>query len=177
MSEPRQLLPGCWLLPLKRFDDLRGSFVKTWTSSGLQQLGISSEFSEEFYSVSKRDVIRGMHFQLPPRDHVKAVFCAVGGVLDVLLDLRSGGGYGKVASVELHAEEPRFLVIASGVAHGFRSLTDDSLMIYKTSTEHAPSHDTGLKWDSFGFDWGCAHPVMSDRDQRHAEFSTWKTPF
>jgi len=121
--------------------------------------------------------VRGMHFQLPPHDHVKLVYCPVGAVLDVLVDLRKGSGMGRVASAELRGDEPSLLVIPKGVAHGFRALRDDSLMVYKTSTEHAPSHDAGIRWDSFGFDWGVALPVLSARDAAHPALADFASPF
>ena len=139
--------------------------------------GLPLECEEEFYSVSRQDVIRGMHFQVPPHDHVKLVYCPVGAVLDVLLDLRSGPGYGRFASVTLSADDPHVLVIPKGIAHGFRSLTNDSLLIYKTSTEYSQSYDRGIGWDSFGFDWGVDVPVLSERDCAHPEFSSFNTPF
>lgn len=177
MPTPTELLPRTWLLQRPRFEDLRGVFVKTMTRSLFAEVGLSLEFAEEFYSVSRKDVIRGMHFQVPPHDHVKLLYCAVGTVLDVLLDLRRGAGYGRVASIELSAAHPHVLVIPKGVAHGFRSLTDNSLLIYKTSAEHASSHDRGLLWNSFGFDWGAAEPILSDRDRAHPPFAAFETPF
>jgi dTDP-4-dehydrorhamnose 3,5-epimerase-like enzyme len=69
------------------------------------------------------------------------------------------------------------VLIPRGVAHGFRSLSDHSVMVYKTSTEHAPTHDAGVRWDSFGFDWQCAAPILSDRDLRHGAFSQLSSPF
>lgn len=183
MEFAQELLPGTWLVKLQRFVDMRGSFVKTFSlraiDAALADLpGLESfDFREEFYSTSKKNVIRGMHFQLPPHDHVKLVYCALGSVLDVLLDLRQGVGYGKVASVTLDANEPAMLFIPRGVAHGFRSLSDDSLMIYKTSTEHAPSHDAGIRWDSFGFDWSCSPPTLSVRDAAHPALADFSTPF
>jgi dTDP-4-dehydrorhamnose 3,5-epimerase len=163
-STERELLPGVRLVTLNRLADSRGSFVKTFQRSVFEANGEPFHFREEFYSTSHRDVIRGMHFQLPPHDHVKMVYCPSGAVLDVLLDLRSGNGQGRVASVILAEDDPSVLVIPKGVAHGFKSLRDNSLMIYKTSSEHAPTHDAGIRWDSFGFDWGCPAPVLSARD-------------
>ncbi|MBT9493244.1 MAG: dTDP-4-dehydrorhamnose 3,5-epimerase family protein, partial [Paucibacter sp.] len=75
--------------------------------------------------------------------------------------------HGKVASVELSEQNPGLVLIPRGVAHGFRALTDGAVMVYKTSSEHAPSHDCGVRWDSFGFDWHCPSAVLSDRDQGH----------
>lgn len=183
MKFAEELLPGAYRVELKRFADARGSFVKTYAHSAFQEALRTLadvppfELREEFYSTSAKDVIRGMHFQLPPHDHVKLVYCASGAVLDVLLDLRRGPHYGRVASVVLDSASPALLIVPKGVAHGFRSLTDGSLMVYKTSTEHAPTHDAGIRHDSFGFDWECGQPILSDRDQRHPAFADFDTPF
>jgi dTDP-4-dehydrorhamnose 3,5-epimerase len=177
MKRVEELLPGCWLYRLNRFQDARGTFVKVFARSLFERDGVSIDMAEEFYSVSNKDVLRGMHFQSPPHDHGKVVYCAVGAVLDVLLDLRGGPGYGRTASVLLSEEEPGLIVIPKGVAHGFVSRRDGSLMVYKTSTEHSPQHDRGLRWDSFGFDWGCSAPVLSERDLRHESFAQFTSPF
>ncbi len=177
MTPTEELLPDTWLYRLPRFEDLRGSFVKTYLRSEFARQGVQFDFAEEFYSSSRKDVIRGMHFQLPPHDHVKLVYCPAGAVLDVLLDLRAGPGYGKLASVELSEQNPGLVLIPRGVAHGFRSLSNDSVMVYKTSTEHVPTHDAGVHWDSFGFDWECAAPILSDRDLGHGAFSQLSSPF
>jgi dTDP-4-dehydrorhamnose 3,5-epimerase len=173
-----ELLPQTWHVRLRRFEDARGTFVKTFARSAFEAAAPGFELMEEFYSVSAKGVIRGMHFQLPPHDHVKLVYCPVGSVLDVLLDLRPGPGYGRVASAVLNQNEPSLIVVPKGVAHGFRALEDDTLMIYKTNTEHAPSHDAGIRWDSFGFDWGLAGaPIVSVRDESHPAFAGVTGPF
>jgi dTDP-4-dehydrorhamnose 3,5-epimerase len=177
MQFSEELLPGARLVMLKRFEDNRGSFVKTCSRQVFESNGVSLDLHEEFYSLSHKDVVRGMHFQLPPHDHVKVVYCAVGAVLDVLVDLRRGAGQGRVASVVLNADEPALLVIPKGVAHGFKALKDDSLMIYKTSTEHVPSHDAGVRWDGFGFDWGIQTPIISARDRDHPALADFVSPF
>jgi dTDP-4-dehydrorhamnose 3,5-epimerase len=177
MQFEQEVLPGTWVVRLKRFADARGTFVKTFARSVFDAHGAGFDLREEFYSLSRRDVIRGMHFQLPPHDHAKLVYCAAGAVEDVLLDLRRGPGYGRVASVALSGDAPALVFIPSGIAHGFRSLADDSLMVYKTSTEHAPTHDAGIRWDSFGHDWHCAAPVLSDRDRGHPPLAAFDSPF
>jgi dTDP-4-dehydrorhamnose 3,5-epimerase/CDP-3, 6-dideoxy-D-glycero-D-glycero-4-hexulose-5-epimerase len=63
------------------------------------------------------------------------------------------------------------------VAHGFKALEDDTLVVYKTSSEHAPTHDAGVRWDSFGFDWDCAAPLTSERDCRHPALADFDSPF
>ena len=177
MKFERELLPGAWLVRAVMHQDARGSFVKTFTQTHYQAMQPPFEVREEFYSTSGQDVIRGMHFQLPPHDHAKMVYCAVGRVQDVLLDLRAGSGYGRFVTVELDAMQPAMLFIPTGIAHGFRSRSDGSLMVYKTSAEHAPSHDTGILWSSFGHDWDCAGPIVSARDAHHVPFDRFETPF
>ncbi len=177
LARDLELLPGVRLVALRRTTDSRGSFVKTYQRSVFEALGEPFDFREEFYSFSRRDVLRGMHFQLPPHDHAKLVHCPVGAVLDVLLDLRAGAGQGRVASVVLSADDPSLLVIPAGIAHGFKSLQDNTMMVYKTSAEHAPTHDAGIRWDSFGFDWGCDAPLLSQRDATHPALADFSSPF
>lgn len=172
-----ELLPGAWLARLTHSSDKRGRFVKTFSRSALLKLGLHCDFPEAFYSTSAANVVRGMHFQRPPHAHVKLVHCAAGSVLDVLLDLRAGPGFGRVAQVHLHASTPTLVVVPAGVAHGFRALADNSLVVYQTSTEHAPTHDDGIRWDSFGFDWGVEQPTLSPRDLQHPILTEFETPF
>jgi dTDP-4-dehydrorhamnose 3,5-epimerase/CDP-3, 6-dideoxy-D-glycero-D-glycero-4-hexulose-5-epimerase len=177
MKQATELLPGAFHVPLPRFADARGEFVKTHAFTAMATLGITFELREAFYSVSHRDVIRGMHFQAPPHDHDKIVYCADGAALDVLLDLRPGPGYGRVASVRLDAATPSLVFMPKGIAHGFRALADHTMMFYQVSTEHAPASDAGVRFDSFGFDWQCAAPIVSERDLKHPAFADLVSPF
>jgi len=174
-----QLLPGCYLIQNNEFRDNRGSFVKTYHAGTYKEMGIRFDMQEEFFSVSKKNVLRGMHFQVPPHDHNKLVYCSAGLVLDVLLDLRMGPNYGKALSVELSAENPCAVFIPKGVAHGFLSLSDDSMMVYKTDTVHDPASDRGILWNSFGFIWPTTEvdAIISDRDKSHSEFAVFSSPF
>ncbi len=175
-----QPLPGTFLVQPKVFRDARGDFVKTFHTGLFRDAGIAFSPVEEFYSTSHRGVVRGMHFQLPPHDHAKLVYCIRGRVIDVLLDLRKQSPTnGHAVSAELSAENRQMFYVPSGVAHGFLSLEDDTVMVYKTSTVHAPSHDAGVRWDSFGFDWGLEReePIISTRDAGFPAFSDFASPF
>lgn len=166
-----EILAGTFLLEPAHFDDLRGHFIKTYHESDWKDLDLPFKMEEEFFSVSKKNVIRGMHFQIPPHDHEKVVYCLAGSVIDVLLDLRPGPYFGHTASVVLSAENRNILYIPKGIAHGFLALEDETLMMYKTSTMHAPQSDRGIRWDSFGFEWGTDLPIISARDKNHPPFS------
>ena len=177
MAYTDEILPMTWHVRLDKFEDARGSFIKTYTPHLFREYGGAFEMREEFYTVSKKDVIRGMHFQMPPDDHIKVVICTFGSAKDVLLDLRPGKGYGQSVDIHLSAEEPSLLFIPKGIAHGFRSLEDNTVIVYKTSTEYVPESDAGILWSSFGYDWGSGVPIISERDQAHPRFDDFKTPF
>ncbi|HUB87956.1 MAG TPA: dTDP-4-dehydrorhamnose 3,5-epimerase [Verrucomicrobiae bacterium] len=174
-SEP---LPAALVLEPNVFEDKRGNFVKTFQKPAFSTLKINFHPQEEFYSTSNRDVLRGMHFQLPPHDHDKLVYCIRGAVLDVILDIRKNSpAFGRSAAVELTAQNHLLFFIPKGFAHGFLSLEDETVMIYKTSTVHAPSHDAGIRWDSFGFQWPVKKPILSDRDNSFPALADFRSPF
>lgn len=178
MKSISQLLPGAVLLQPKVLSDVRGEFVKTFHSVAFTELGIPFVPVEEFFSISHKHVLRGMHFQLPPHDHAKLIYCVVGRVLDVLLDLRKASpSYGCTASVELSDANRHMLFIPSGLAHGFLALESNTVMVYQTSTVHAPAHDAGIHWDSFGFVWPREKPVTSYRDAAFPPFADFNSPF
>lgn len=171
-------LPGVHLLEPRLFSDERGSFTKTYHEPAWREAGIDFEMKEEYHSVSHRGVLRGMHFQTPPQDHAKVVYCPHGRVQDVLLDLRRNSPtFGRAAARELSAENRLILFIPAGVAHGFLSLEERSILVYKTGTVHSPEHDAGIRWDSFGFDWGHTAPVVSARDAAFPSFANFSSPF
>lgn len=171
-------ISGCYLLQPRVFQDTRGAFVKPLVSSHLRDHGLRADFVEQYHSTSKVGVIRGMHFQTPPHEHAKLVYCAAGAVNDVLLDLRrQSPTFGQVYSLQLTAESGQALHLATGIAHGFVAINEPALMIYNVTSEYAPEHDSGIRWDSFGFDWGVASPVMSERDLNFPTFADFASPF
>lgn len=158
-------IPGCFEITPHLFTDERGSFVKTFHHDTFQQHGLKTEWREEYYSVSRKGVLRGLHFQIPPCDHAKLVYCTAGRVLDAVLDLRSGSpAYQRHALFELNAETAHMLYLPKGVAHGFYTLSDSATMMYKVSTVYAPACDTGILWNSAGIPWPDSHPTVSQRD-------------
>jgi dTDP-4-dehydrorhamnose 3,5-epimerase len=164
-------MPGVRYLQPKIFRDDRGELVKPFREDQWADLGITFALRETFFSTSARGVLRGMHFQLPPHDQNKIVYCATGGVLDVLLDLRkSSPAFGRAEAFALSALNRRVLFLPRGVAHGFLAEEDASLMTYLTDTVHHPESDSGVRWDSFGFAWPSPQPIVSARDASHPVF-------
>lgn len=171
-------LPGCYLIQPRVFQDARGRFVKPFVRSTLERHGLRSDFVEQYCSTSAPGVIRGMHFQLPPHDHAKLVYCAAGAVTDVLLDVRKQSPtYGQAIALPLTAESGHALYLAAGIAHGFVATDEPALMVYNVTSEYSPTHDAGVRWDSFGYDWEVDDPVLSQRDLGFPTFNAFQTPF
>jgi len=171
-------LKGVYVIEPKVFEDDRGVFVKTFHEQTFRESGLAFHFKESFYSTSKKGVIRGMHFQVPPHDHAKLVYVTSGRILDVVLDLRkSSSTYGKHVSVELSDMNRRSIYIPTGFAHGFAVLSDEATVVYMLTTMYSSEHDAGIRWDSFGMDWGTRNPIMSERDRGFPRFEEFSSPF
>lgn len=162
------------------YEDVRGNFVKPYHEGQLGELGIEFSLKEEFFSTSSKDVLRGMHFQIPPFDHQKLIYCITGAVVDVLLDLRKESEtYGQSVSLRLNAENRHVVYVPVGFAHGFTSVEDNSCLVYKTDAVHSAEHDKGILWNSFGHDWQVDEDkiTFSDRDVNHPSFGDFDSPF
>jgi dTDP-4-dehydrorhamnose 3,5-epimerase len=163
-------IPEVKLIDFTRHQDMRGAFVKTFHSSSFKEHGIDFELKESFYSVSHKNVIRGMHFHHEPFAHAKIVFCTSGSILDVALDLRKDSAtFGKYVSQELSAHNHLGLYIPVGFAHGFLSLQDNSTTVYFVDGEYNQAADDGIMYNSFGFEWPVEQPIINTRD---AQFKT-----
>jgi dTDP-4-dehydrorhamnose 3,5-epimerase len=119
-----------------------------------------------------------MHFQIPPQDHTKLVYVPHGAVTDVVLDLRKGSPtFGGHIAVELSAENHMMLYIPVGCAHGFISREDGTRVVYLQSTMRSAEHEAGIRFDSFGMDWGVNDPIVSKRDQVFQTLGEFDSPF
>lgn len=157
--------------------DERGVFVKNFSTAGYREIDESFTVQESYYSFSEKNVIRGMHFQLPPDDHAKIVYCSKGAIDDVVIDLRKiSSTYGKVFSISLSADNQRQIYIPKGFAHGFKAV-NESIVHYLVSSEYQGKSDTGILWDSIPYDWKVINPVISTRDLTFKEFSNFNSPF
>lgn len=171
-------LDGVFIIEPKIFQDERGKFIKTFHKNIFIKNGINFNFEESFYSVSNKNVLRGMHFQIPPEDHSKLIYATSGAILDAVLDIRKGSPtYGQYISIELSDKNNKMVYIPTGFAHGFLSLANNSCAIYLQTTMHSPKHDNGIRIDSFGMQWNIKNPIVSKRDQNFTTLKKFKTPF
>ena len=171
-------IQGCFELQPKIFEDARGKFVKTFHEQEFSSRGLETKFEEEYYSISNKNVIRGLHFQLPPMDHIKMVYCVEGEVLDVVVDLRVGSPtFGQFEMFELTALKANSIYIPKGMAHGFCVKSEQAILVYKVSTVYAPDCDAGIHWSSVGIQWRTNNPILSVRDQEFPKFNEFVSPF
>jgi len=171
-------IPSCFEIILEVFKDERGSFVKIFHQDVFQEYGLEIYYAEEYYSFSHKGVLRGLHFQLPPMDHVKLVYCVSGKVLDAVVDLRVGSPtYGEFETFELSAEKANMIYIPKGLAHGFYVLSESAIMMYKVTIVYSPEHDRGIRWNSVGIPWPDEKPIISKRDSEFPDFKDFKSPF
>lgn len=178
MKIERTEIEGVYIIHNFNANDCRGLFVKTFNSIYLKENNIDFKIKESYYSVSKKNVIRGMHFQLPPHEHEKLVYIPKGSILDVVVDLRKKSKtYKKFISINLSGENKKSIFISKGLAHGFKSLENDTVTVYNVSTEYNPKLDMGVRFDSFGFNWEVINPIVSERDKSFEFFNEFDSPF
>lgn len=150
------------------YGDQRGFFLEIYRESDFRKWGIADLFVQDNHSFSKRGVLRGLHYQIPPRAQAKLVYVVQGSVWDVAVDVRRGSPtFGKYVSEELSDENRRMMYIPEGFAHGFCALTDNVHIVYKCTNEFSPEHDSGIRWDDeeIGIDWPIDAPILSERDR------------
>ncbi len=173
MKIEKTILEGVLIIEPDVFPDARGFFMETFEEKRyVEALGLSVEerFVQDNLNVSKKGVLRGLHYQAPPFAQGKLVSVLRGRVLDVAVDIRSGSPtFGKHVMVELSAENHRQFFIPRGFAHGFLVLEDETIFTYKCTNVYSKEHDRGVLWNdpALGIAWGTENPIVSEKDQKH----------
>ena len=145
---------GAQLIELDRHEDARGFFARLWCRNevGLQGLTTSVAQVNVTWNPAK-GTLRGLHWQEPPHEEAKVVFCARGAIFDVAVDVRPASPtYGQWAGVTLRAEEFRLFYIPEGCAHGYQTLHEDTVVVYQTTEPYAPESERGVRWNDPAFD-------------------------
>lgn len=169
-------IEGLILIDVKKFGDERGYFKELYRRSDFIELGIPGEFVQENESYSKKNILRGLHFQTK-HPQGKLVRVAVGSVYDVGVDLRKGSAtYGKWYGTELSAENGRMLYLPEGFAHGFLVLSKEALFTYKCTDYYHPEFEAGYRYDdpTLGVLWPLepgVEPLVSSKDAELPAFS------
>ena len=164
-------LPGVLILEPKVFGDARGFFMETYNTRVFGELtGCHRPFVQDNHSRSARGVLRGLHYQLPPKAQDKLVRVIAGEIFDVAVDLRqTSATFGRWVGAVLSDENHHQLWIPPGFAHGFYVLSAAADVAYKCTAQYFPEHDRALRWDDprLAIAWplaGRAAPLLSARD-------------
>lgn len=163
------------------FSDDRGYFLETFNESKFRvDTGLNITFIQDNESMSAKGVLRGLHFQVPPKSQAKLIRVSRGAVLDVVVDLRrTQPTFGQHFKIVLSAENKTQLFIPEGFAHGFVALDDNTIFCYKCSNYYSKDHDRSLLWSDkdLNIDWEISHPFVSEKDANALPFEHFKDVF
>jgi dTDP-4-dehydrorhamnose 3,5-epimerase len=164
-------LPGITLVQPKVAGDERGFLMETFRASEYASAGIATAFVQENHSRSRRNTLRGLHYQIRHAQG-KLVRVVIGRVFDVAVDLRrSSPDFGRWVGIELSAEDRRQMWIPAGFAHGFYVMSESAEVVYKLTDYYAPEWERTLLWNDprLGIAWPLIDglpPLLSPRDER-----------
>lgn len=168
----RTEIPDVLVITPRVFPDDRGYFEETYKRSDFARHGIDAPFLQDNCSLSKKGVVRGLHYQIDPASQGKLLRVLAGSLWEVAVDIRRGSPYfGKWTGVLLSAENKKLMWIPAGFAAGMVSLEDGTELEYKTTQEYSKPHERGILWSDpeIGIRWPVAitDPIVSDKDRVH----------
>ena len=171
MQVSRLDIDGLLVFEPRVFDDERGAFFESFNLAQFREAtGLEVDFVQDNQSISRRNVLRGLHYQTEPHAQGKLVRVARGAVWDVAVDIRPGSpSFGRWAAVELSAANRRQLWIPPGFAHGFCVVSATAQVEYKCTAIYDPEDEIGIAWNDPALDieWPIATPLLSERDARN----------
>jgi dTDP-4-dehydrorhamnose 3,5-epimerase len=165
-------LEGVLLIQPRRFEDDRGYFYESYNRDRYAGHGLEIDFVQDNMSLSRRGVLRGLHFQ-HPRAQSKLVSVLAGEVYDVVVDIRPDSPtFGRSFGTVLSERAGRQMFIPEGFAHGFVTLSEDAVFAYKCSEYYHPGDEYTLRWDDseLAIEWPVAEPLVSQKDAEGRSF-------
>lgn len=160
-------IPDIILIEPQIFKDQRGFFLENYKESDFRENELNIKFVQDNYSYSSKNVLRGLHFQKPPKSQAKLVTALRGKIFDVAVDLRKNSDtYGKWISEILSEENHYSLYIPEGFAHGFCVLSETANVLYKTTNEYSSENENGIIWNDsdLNISWPVNDPILSQKD-------------
>ncbi len=176
-----EALNGLVVFEPKMFNDERGFFFESYRKEKFySSTGINNEFVQDNHSFSKKNVIRGLHFQSPPFAQGKLVRVIKGAAYDIVVDIRKNSStYGKHYGIELNESNNFLFWVPVGFAHGFAALTDETVFLYKCTAKYSKEHEVTLQFNdpSLQLDWKVSNPIVSTKDCEGLLFQNLNSPF
>ncbi len=173
-------IEGLLIIEPQVFTDPRGYFYESYNKEKFVAAGINIEFVQDNQSLSQKGIVRGLHFQAPPFDQGKLVRVIQGAVLDVAVDIRKNSPtYGQNFSIELSSQNRTMFYIPPGFAHGFETLEDNTIFLYKCTDVYNKQSEGGLLWNDseLGIKWQSSDPLISEKDKILPLFKDLVSPF
>lgn len=164
-------IQGLVLIRPKIHEDGRGFFYESYSADIFAKNGIRDIFVQDNHSRSSKGVLRGLHYQLPPRAQAKLVRIIRGAVLDVVVDIRKNSKtFGKHLAVPLNADTKEMLYVPVGFAHGYCTLEEGTELLYKVTDFYSPQHERGILWNdpALGIKWPASDFTISDKDKKNS---------
>jgi len=172
-------LKGVYLIETEPLEDDRGFFARTFCREEFAKYGLNPQVAQCNLSYNrKKGTLRGMHYQIAPREEAKLVRCISGAIYDVIVDLREDSTtYCQWLSLELSARG-RMLYIPKGIAHGFQTLKDGTEVFYQMSEIYTHEYARGIRWNdpAFSIEWPHDQRIISERDQSYPDFIPKEIP-
>jgi len=177
MKKTTTHIEGLYVIENKVQKDIRGQFMEFWNDNKFQKENLNINFSQDNISTSKKNVLRGLHFQYQPYGQIKYVSVLKGAVLDVAVDLRQDSKtYGQHFQIKLSEENNYGLLIPSGFAHGFLALEKENIFAYKCKGKYYQKYEETINWNDPELDinWGIKKPILSKKDSNGKSFQEYR---
>jgi len=163
-------LKGAFIIDIEPREDERGFFARSWCEDEFKKHGLNPRLVQWNISFNKKQgTLRGMHYQIAPFAEAKVVRCTMGGIYDVIIDLRPDSPtIRQWIFVELTAENRRALYVPEDFAHGFQTLVDNTEVFYQMSEFYHSECSRGLRWNDVAFEieWPISDVVISENDSK-----------
>jgi dTDP-4-dehydrorhamnose 3,5-epimerase len=173
-------IEGLLIITPTIFGDERGHFFESYRKDMLNEAGIKEEFVQDNQSLSSKGILRGLHFQKEPYAQGKLVRVIQGAVLDVAVDIRKKSAtYGQHIAIELNEQNKTMFYVPAGFAHGFLTLEDDTIFVYKCTNYYHKDSEQSILWNSpsLNISWPSDSPLLSAKDNVAIDFSDFNSPF
>jgi len=173
-------IEGILIIEPQIFKDSRGYFFESYNQDKMEAAGIALSFVQDNQSLSQKGAVRGLHFQAPPFEQGKLVRVVAGAVRDVVVDIRKNSPtFGQHFSIDLSAENQLMFWIPPGFAHGFETLTDNTIFLYKCTNMYHKNSEGGLLWNdpAIGIKWQTQDAIVSEKDMILPTLKDFVSPF
>ena len=181
MKVTETAIPDVLIIEPRVFGDERGFFFESFNQQAFDEaVGSKVVFVQDNHSKSAKNVLRGLHYQVPPKAQGKLVRVVQGEVFDVAVDIRKDSKtYGQWVGELLSADNKKQLWIPAGLAHGFLTISETAEFLYKTTDYYAPELERAIRWDDpeLAIQWPLeGEPLLSGKDASGSSLASIGTP-